>query len=69
MGLAFAFGWTPRIGPILGSILFYASFMRRSRTRSAREWGFSPAYSAGLGVPFVVAGLAVNRFPGLTRIG
>ncbi len=58
VGLAFAFGWTPCIGPILGSILFYAS----QQDTVGQGVGLLAAYSAGLGVPFVVAGLAVNRF-------
>jgi cytochrome c-type biogenesis protein len=58
VGLAFAFGWTPCIGPILGTILFYAS----QQGTVAEGVGLLAAYSAGLGVPFVVAGLAVNRF-------
>ncbi|PYQ17023.1 MAG: cytochrome C biogenesis protein [Acidobacteria bacterium] len=58
VGLAFAFGWTPCIGPILGSILFYAS----QQETVGQGVGLLAAYSAGLGVPFVAAGLAVNRF-------
>jgi cytochrome c-type biogenesis protein len=58
VGLAFAFGWTPCIGPILGTILFYAS----QQDTVGQGVGLLAAYSAGLGVPFVVSGLAVNRF-------
>jgi cytochrome c-type biogenesis protein len=58
VGLAFAFGWTPCIGPILGAILLYAS----QQDTVAQGVGLLAAYSLGLGVPFVVAGLAVNRF-------
>src|SRR5437867_2018367 len=58
VGLAFAFGWTPCIGPILGSILFYAS----QQVTVGQGVGLLAAYSAGLGVPFVVSGLAVNHF-------
>ena len=58
VGLAFAFGWTPCIGPILGSILFYAS----QQDTVGQGVALLAAYSAGLGIPFVVAGLAVNRF-------
>ncbi|HEY7410195.1 MAG TPA: cytochrome c biogenesis protein CcdA [Vicinamibacteria bacterium] len=58
VGLAFAFGWTPCIGPILGAILFYAS------QQDTMQEGviLLSAYSAGLGVPFLASGLAVNRF-------
>jgi cytochrome c-type biogenesis protein len=58
VGLAFAFGWTPCIGPILGTILFYAS----QQETVAQGVGLLAGYSAGLGIPFVVSGLAVNRF-------
>ena len=58
VGLAFAFAWTPCIGPILGTILFYAS----QQGTVGEGVGLLAAYSAGLGVPFVVSGLAVNRF-------
>jgi cytochrome c-type biogenesis protein len=60
VGLAFAFGWTPCIGPILGSILALA----------AREGTVSQGavllavYSLGLGVPFLATSLAVDRFFG-----
>jgi cytochrome c-type biogenesis protein len=58
VGLAFAFGWTPCIGPILGSILFYAA----QQDTVAHGIALLAAYSIGLGVPFVASGLAVNRF-------
>ena len=58
VGLAFAFGWTPCIGPILGAILLYAS---QQETVNEGVILLS-AYSAGLGLPFVAAGLAINRF-------
>ena len=58
VGLAFAFGWTPCIGPILGAILLYAS----QQETVAQGVLLLAAYSAGLGIPFVVAGLAVNGF-------
>jgi cytochrome c-type biogenesis protein len=58
VGLAFAFGWTPCIGPILGAILLYAS---QQETVGQGVWLLS-AYSAGLGLPFVASGLAVNGF-------
>ena len=57
VGLAFGFGWTPCIGPILGAILLYAS---QQETVSEGVLLLS-SYSAGLGVPFIVSGLAINR--------
>ena len=58
MGLAFAFGWTPCIGPILGAILLYAS----QQETVGQGVALLSAYSLGLGLPFVLSGLAVNRF-------
>ena len=58
VGLAFGFGWTPCIGPILGAILLYAS---QQETVSEGVLLLS-SYSLGLGVPFIVSGLAINRF-------
>jgi cytochrome c-type biogenesis protein len=56
MGLAFAFGWTPCIGPILASILAVAA----SKETVAKGAMLLAVYSAGLGIPFVVAALAVE---------
>ncbi len=58
VGLAFAFGWTPCIGPILGAILVYAS---QQETVSQGVLLLS-AYSLGLGIPFLASGLAINGF-------
>ena len=58
VGLAFAFGWTPCIGPILAAILALAMVQE---TVSQGVILLS-AYSAGLGIPFLIAGLAVNWF-------
>jgi cytochrome c-type biogenesis protein len=58
MGVAFAFGWTPCIGPILAAILAIAA----SEETIARGAGMLAIYSLGLGVPFVVAALAVGPF-------
>lgn len=58
VGCAFAFGWTPCIGPVLGGILTIAS-------SSDSVWEgilLLAAYSAGLGVPFMATALAINRF-------
>jgi cytochrome c-type biogenesis protein len=58
VGLAFAFGWTPCIGPILGAILVYAS----QQETVGQGVLLLAAYSAGLGIPFIASGLAVNGF-------
>jgi cytochrome c-type biogenesis protein len=56
-GAAFGFGWTPCIGPVLGSVLAVAA----TRGRAADGATLLAAYSAGLGVPFLAAGLAFSR--------
>jgi cytochrome c-type biogenesis protein len=56
MGLAFAFGWTPCIGPILAAILAVAA----SKETVAKGAGLLAVYSAGLGIPFILAALAVE---------
>jgi cytochrome c-type biogenesis protein len=58
MGLAFALGWTPCIGPILAAILAIAA----SESTVAKGAGMLAVYSLGLGVPFIVAALAVEPF-------
>jgi cytochrome c-type biogenesis protein len=58
MGLAFAFGWTPCIGPILAAILAVAA----SEQTIVRGAGLLAVYSLGLGVPFVIAALAIEPF-------
>jgi cytochrome c-type biogenesis protein len=58
MGLAFAFGWTPCVGPILAGILIYAG------TQETVYQGIFllTIYSAGLGIPFLLTALAINKF-------
>ena len=58
IGMAFAFGWTPCIGPILGSILVLAS------TEESLQQGILllTFYSIGLAVPFILAGYLIQRF-------
>ena len=56
-GIAFGFGWTPCIGPILGSILVIAANQHQVE-QGALLLG---AYTAGLGVPFMVTGLAFQK--------
>jgi cytochrome c-type biogenesis protein len=58
MGLCFALGWTPCIGPILATILAVAA----SEATVAKGAGLLAVYSLGLGVPFVIAALAVEPF-------
>jgi cytochrome c-type biogenesis protein len=58
LGLAFAVGWTPCIGPVLGTILFVAG----SEQTATRGAGLLAVYSLGLGLPFIVAGLFAGRF-------
>jgi cytochrome c-type biogenesis protein len=58
MGLAFAFGWTPCIGPILATILAVAA----AESTVAKGAGLLAVYSLGLGVPFLIAALAVEPF-------
>ncbi|MEO6608191.1 MAG: cytochrome c biogenesis CcdA family protein [Aestuariivirga sp.] len=58
IGLAFAFGWTPCIGPVLAAILSLAA-ATESVSRGA---GLLAIYSLGLGIPFMVAAASVNLF-------
>lgn len=57
MGLAFAFGWTPCIGPILAAILSVAA----SETTVTKGAGLLAIYSAGLGIPFLLAAFLIER--------
>ena len=60
IGLAFAFGWTPCIGPVLGAILALAA-----GEESVRQGvGLLLVYSLGLGIPFIGAALALRPFLG-----
>ena len=61
LGLAFAFGWTPCIGPILGAILSIAA----NEADVARGTTLLAAYAAGLGVPFL---LVAAFFPSLSGL-
>jgi len=58
VGMAFAIGWTPCVGPILSSILIYASTLE-TLPKAVVLMCF---YSLGLGLPFFIASLAVNQF-------
>lgn len=58
MGLAFAFGWSPCIGPVLGSVFAVAG----SEASVMRGMGLLALYSAGLGIPFLLAAFAMGPF-------
>lgn len=61
LGLAFAFGWTPCIGPQLGAILSLAA----SEANVARGTTLLAVYAAGLGIPFLLAAVFMNRALGI----
>ena len=63
VGMAFAFGWTPCIGPILATILTLAA------SGDSLIYGASllAVYSLGLGIPFILAALGLNRFLAFSR--
>ena len=58
IGMAFAFGWTPCIGPMLGSILILAS-TTESISQGVVLLSF---YSLGLGIPFILSGYLIQKF-------
>ncbi|MEM8690124.1 MAG: cytochrome c biogenesis protein CcdA, partial [Pseudomonadota bacterium] len=58
VGLAFAFGWTPCVGPVLAAVLFYAA-QESSIWKGVSLLG---VYAAGLGIPFLLAALAGKPF-------
>jgi cytochrome c-type biogenesis protein len=60
VGVAFGAGWTPCIGPILGSILLYTS----TRADLSQGLALLIAYSLGLAIPFLVAAWALEAFLG-----
>ena len=63
IGLAFAFGWSPCIGPILATVLVLAA----QRETVGQGIVLLSVYSLGLGAPFLLTGLAVNRFLSISR--
>ena len=75
LGVAFGFGWTPCIGPILGTILTLSAV----QTSTSAGIGLLATYAAGLGVPFLLTALftreladrlkALRRFGALLQIG
>ena len=58
VGVAFGFGWTPCIGPILGSILTLAS-IEENINKSILLLSF---YSLGLAIPFIISGVLIDKF-------
>ncbi|WP_048648202.1 cytochrome c biogenesis CcdA family protein [Nitratireductor soli] len=60
MGLAFAFGWTPCVGPVLAAILFVAG----SEGSALRGASLLAVYSLGIGIPFILAAVFASRFLG-----
>jgi cytochrome c-type biogenesis protein len=61
LGAAFAFGWTPCVGPILGSILAYAGTLGKVDQGVV----LLLIYSMGLGIPFLLVAFGLNRFLGV----
>jgi cytochrome c-type biogenesis protein len=58
VGIAFAFGWSPCIGPILGGIMALAA----SKETVGEGVQLLAVYSAGLGIPFLLTSIAINQF-------
>ena len=58
VGFAFAFGWTPCVGPILAAILTFAA----AEATVLKGVGLLAIYSLGLAVPFLLTSLGVDRF-------
>ncbi|CDI48186.1 cytochrome c biogenesis CcdA family protein [Clostridium tetani] len=63
IGMAFAIGWTPCVGPMLASILIYAG----STTTLASGIKLLIAYSVGLGIPFIISGFLVDFISGYIK--
>ena len=61
LGLAFAFGWTPCIGPLLGTILSLAA----TDADASRGTALLAVYALGLGIPFLLSAIFINRAIGL----
>ena len=58
VGAAFGFGWTPCIGPILGSILALAAI----EENVSKSIQLLSSYSLGLAIPFIISGILINKF-------
>ena len=63
MGMAFGFAWTPCVGPILGSILMLAAGSGHAGEGAA----LLAAYSAGLGIPFLLAAALLGKVAGVLK--
>ena len=63
VGIAFAFGWSPCIGPILGGILALAA--AKDTVWEGTE--LLAVYSVGLGIPFLLTSIAINQFFAVTK--
>jgi len=63
LGIAFGFGWTPCIGPILGSILVLAT-TEETLIRGITLLSF---YSLGLAIPFIISGLLIQKFISVSK--
>jgi len=63
VGIAFAFGWTPCIGPILGGILVVAG----AKETVSEGVLLLAVYSLGLGIPFLLTSFAINQFFAVTK--
>ena len=58
VGAAFGFGWTPCIGPILGSILTLAAI----EANISKSIFLLSSYSLGLAIPFIISGVLIDKF-------
>jgi cytochrome c-type biogenesis protein len=69
MGVAFGFGWSPCIGPVLGSILTVSALFSTAAAGAV----LLAAYAVGLGIPFIVTAVfaegAVRRLNSIRRVG
>ena len=64
MGVAFALGWTPCIGPILATVLIYAG----TKETVAQGTLLLAVYSAGLGIPFLLAAMGMEKFLSVSNV-
>ena len=64
VGVAFALGWTPCIGPILATVLFYAG----TKETVAQGTLLLAVYSAGLGIPFLLAAMGMEKFLSVSNV-
>ena len=67
MGMVFSAGWTPCIGPLLGTILTVAAASGATSGDIAQGMLLLAAYSIGLGIPFIITALLMNSAGGLLR--